>query len=163
MSTNPPNQVKSTPMHQPSLLSQATSMAGKAKGLSTNKSIAVIIWLAGAWLTTQALAQLGVAEPFNVIIGIGSQLALTRAESPIWRGRGYPKMAIGALIVDVAINSAGAWPYTKNIGKTDFWMMVKEASDSPGLVANTATQLALAMGVGMFTAASAEYFWNQPD
>ena len=138
-------------------------MPSKISKLSTNKSIAVIIWLAGAWMTVQALAQMGVPDPINVVIGISIQLALTWAERPIWRGRGFPKMAIGALIVDVCVNSAGAWPYTQNVGKTDFWNMIKQVSGNDGLSPNTVTQLAFAIGVGAFTAASAEYFWNLPE
>lgn len=164
MSTNnPPSNVKSTPLNPPSMLDRAMLAGSKAKSISTNKSIGIIIWLLGAWLTTRALAQMGVPEPVNIFIGIAAQLALTRAESPIWRGRGYPKMAIGALLVDVAINTPGAFIYTKNVGSTDFWTMLKEITNSPGLEANTPTQLALAIGVGTFTAAAAEYFFNLPD
>lgn len=128
--------------------------------LSANKTTAVIIWLIGAWLTVQALQQMGVPEQISVIFGVALQFALTRAESPMWRGRGVPKMALGAVIVDICINSAGTWPYTKQIGNTDFWKMVRDVTGNPVVEPTIPTMLAFAIGVGAFTAAAAEYFWN---
>lgn len=130
-------------------------------GMSINKFIAVSIWLVGAYLTSGALNQLGVPEPFNVIIGAGLQLALTRAEAPLWSGRGLPKMGIAAMIVDVGVNSAGAWPYAKNIGNTDFWAMIRDITSDPNLVANIGTQLSFAILIGAFCAAAVEYFWSE--
>lgn len=127
--------------------------------LSTNKATAIIIWLIGAWLTAQTLSQLGVQQPVNIIVGLAIQFALTRAESPIWRGKGFPKMGIAATIVDVAVNSAGAWPYIKQLGNTDFWNMMQDLmkSDSDPTLA---TLVVLVVAVGAFTACAAEYFWN---
>lgn len=144
-------------------MQQAQSYAANLTNLSTNKVTAVIIWLVGAWLTAQTLTQLGVPEPFNFVIGLAIQFALTRAETPLWRGQGMPKMALGATAVDIAVNSAGAWPYLKNLGKTDFWAMVRDILSQPDVEPTLATQLAIAAGVGAFTAAAAEYFWNLPD
>lgn len=129
-------------------------------GLTINKTTGIIIWMIGAWLTIQFLKQLGVVEAYATVVGIGLQLALTRAETPLWRGEGIPKMALGAVIVDIAINSSGAWPYAKNIGKTDFWTMVREVAESSTLDPSIATILSMSIGVGAFTAAAAEYFWN---
>lgn len=147
-----------------SVVKSASNIVTSSKGLSRNKSIGVAIWLVGAWLTSQTISQLGVPEPFSYMFGIFVQLVLTRAESPIFRGRGYPKMAVGALLVDVFVtNMPGALLYTRNVGNTDFWNMLKSLTEKPNLEATSATQASLAIGIATFTAAAAEYFWNLPD
>lgn len=130
--------------------------------LSTNKATSVIIWLIGAWLTAQTLHQLNIPYPVNIIVGLAIQFALTRAESPIWRGKGFPKMGIAATVVDVAVNAAGAWPYIKLLGNTDFWKMLQDLMQSPA-DPTLATLVVLVIGVGAFTACAAEYFWNLPE
>jgi len=149
--------------------SSAVNNIGKIKELSLNKTIAILIWLGGAWLTKQTIEQMGVPAGVSAFIAIPLQLALTRAESPIWRGKGYPKMAIGALIFDsVMANTPGAFIYTQNIGKTDFWYMIQRITQNndPNFTvveATVSTQFAIALGVGTVIAAAAEYFWNLPD
>lgn len=128
--------------------------------LPSNKVTAIVIWLVGAWLTAQTLAQLNVPEPLNIVFGLAIQWALTRAESPLWRGKGTPKMAVGATIVDVAVNAAGTWPYLKNLNQTDFWAMVRDILSAPEAQPTMATLIVLAVSVGAFTACAAEYFWN---
>jgi hypothetical protein len=128
--------------------------------MNANRWTAVVIWLCGAWLTSQALGQVGVPDPFNIVVGLAVQWVLTKAESPLWRGKGWPKMAVGATIVDVAINSAGAWPYAKGIGKTDFWQMARDIMGDQKAEPTQSSMITLAVGVGAFTAAAAEYFWN---
>jgi hypothetical protein len=131
--------------------------------LTTNKTTAIVIWSIGAWLTVQFLAQIGVPEPLNIIFGLAFQWGLTKAESPLWRSRGAPKMALGAAVFDVAINSAGAWPYVKNIGATDFWLMMRDILGAPDATPTMPTFIVLATLIGAFTACAAEYFWNLPD
>jgi hypothetical protein len=106
--------------------------------LSSNKATGAVIWLVGAWLTAQALGQLGVPYPFSVAFGLAIQWALTRAESPLWRGKGY----------------------LKNLGQTDFWQMVRDVTGQPQSQPTIVTIVMLALVVGAFTAAAAEYFWN---
>lgn len=141
-------------------VSTAARSARSYASLTLNQFIAICIWLVGMFLTSKTLMQLGVTEEISAISGFVLQLALTRAEAPLWKGRGLPKMAIAAVVVDVLINSAGAWPYTKNIGATDFWTMVRDLSSDPTLQATIGTQFAFAFIAGAFTAAAAEYFWN---
>lgn len=142
------------------------SIPKKSEDLTINKTLAIIIWLGGAWLTKLTIEQMGVSPGISIFIAIPLQLALTRAESPIWRGRGYPKMAIGALIFDSVIaNTPGAFRYTQNIGKTDFWYMVQRITQANSsnfqiVDATVGTQFAMALGIGTILAASAEYFWN---
>lgn len=149
-----------------------TKRLGAIPELNSNRWTAIIIWLVGAYLTSQALYQLGVAEPFNNAFGFAIQWALTKAESPLWKGQGAPKMAILATLIDGGINSAGAWPFMKNLGKTDFWTMIQDilqASEPPPQAAGaaperieptTATIIVCSVGIGLMTAAAAEYFWN---
>lgn len=133
-----------------------------------NQWTAVIIWLIGAWLTATTLAQLGVVEPVNYIFGMGIQWILTKAEAPIWQKKGFPLMAVGATAVDVLINAGGAWPPLKNLGKTDFWAMMQDIladkadPNAQPIEPTQMTVIVLAVGVGTFTAAAAEYFWNLP-
>lgn len=149
-------------------LNQVTTAA---TSLSANKVTGIIIWLVGAWLTSQTLAQLGVPDPVNIIVGLAIQWVLTKAESPVWQKKKVPLMGVGAIVVDAAINSAGAWPYVKNIGDTDFWTMIRDiaaamstapanAPAAPPIEPTIATIVAISFGCGVFTAAAAEYFWN---
>lgn len=152
-------QTPSTPISQPAV--QTAKRALRSAGsLSSNKTIAVIIWLFGAWMTVQFLQQVKVPETIAIFVGFALQLALTKAESPIWRSEGLPKMAVGAVVIDIGVNSAGVWPYVKHVGGTDLWTMVKEVAQNPTIEPTVATQLAFAIGVGAYTAAAAEYFWN---
>jgi hypothetical protein len=156
----------------PYVTQKLNQAAGAVQGLNTNKVTGIIIWLVGAWLTSQTLGQLKVPDPLNIIIGLAIQLALTKAESPVWKGKKTPLMGVGAIAVDTSINSSGAWPYVKNIGDTDFWTMIRDIAMAmtpappPGTVAappiepTIATIVAISVGCGLFTAAAAEYFWN---
>lgn len=130
--------------------------------MNTNRYTSVIIWLIGAYLTRAFILQIGVADAVATPIAFLVQWLLTRAESPLWRGHGYPRMAMIATAVDGAINTGGTWVYTKNIGNTDFWKMIQFAADDPTLVPSIGTQIAVAVAVGLLTAAAAEYFWNLP-
>jgi hypothetical protein len=132
----------------------------KLTHLSHNKAIAIVIWLIGAWLTAQTLGQLQIAMPINIILGFAIQWALTRAESPIWKGKAYHWLSIAALVVDVAINAAGAWPYVKELYRTDFWRMMQDImkTDTDPTIA---TLVVIVVVIGVFTAYGAEFFWNE--
>jgi hypothetical protein len=130
--------------------------------MNTNRYTSVIIWLIGAYLTRAFILQIGVADELATPIAFLLQWLLTRAESPLWRGHGYPRMAMIATAVDGAINTGGTWVYTKNIGNTDFWKMIQFAANDPTLTPSIGTQIAVAIGVGLLTAAAAEYYWNLP-
>lgn len=139
---------------------QLTKRLGALPEMTSNRWTAIIIWLVGAYLTSQALFQLGVAEPFNNVFGFAIQWALTKAESPLWRGQGWPKMAVAATMIDAGINAGGAWPFMKNLGQTDFWRMINDIQATPGVAPTLSTIVACAIGIGLITAAAAEYFWS---
>jgi hypothetical protein len=143
-----------------------TKKLNTIQNMGANQWTAVGIWLVGAWLTGNLIAQLGVPDPVNYVFGGIVQWVLTRAESPIWRRQGTPLMGVGALFVDVLINSGGAWFRLKNIGQTDAWGMIsdilKDKPDAPPIEPTTMTILVLTIGTGAFTAGAAEYFWNLP-
>ena len=140
--------------------------------MNANRWTAVIIWLIGAYLTRSFLVQITVPVDLATPIAFLLQWLLTKAQSPLWRGQGYPKMAILATMIDGGVNSAGAWPYLKNLGKTDFWAMVRDiyqasaAPPKPGdppptpIEPTVATIVACSIVTGVATAAAAEYYWN---
>jgi hypothetical protein len=145
-----------------------TKKLNTVQNMGSAQWTAVIIWLVGAWLTSQALNQLGFPEPINYAFGLAGQWILTKAESPIWRRQGTPLLGIGALFIDVLINSGGAWPKLQNTGKTDAWAMVRDIltdqtdPNAPPVEPTQLTILVLTIGAGAFTAGAAEYFWNLP-
>lgn len=139
-----------------------TARLGYLPTMNSNRWTSLIIWLVGAYLTRAFLVQIGVAEDAATPIGVLLQWLLTRAESPLWRGQGRPAIAIIATLIDGGMNAGGTWVYTRNIGQTDFWAMVQYAAQDPNLVPTVATQIACAIGVGLLTAAAAEYYWNLP-
>jgi Fe2+ transport system protein B len=128
--------------------------------MNANRWTAAIIWLVGAFLTRSFLVQIGVPEQMASPIGILLQWLLTKAESPLWQGSSRPPIAIIATIIDAGMNAGGTWVYTKNIGATDFWAMIQYAAEDPTLIPSPATQIAIAVAVGLLTAAAAEYYWN---
>lgn len=128
--------------------------------MNSNKWTGAIIWLVGAYLTRQFLLQLGVAESFATPFGFVIQWVLTKAESPLWQGTGYPRLALFATLIDGGINAGGAWPFMKNLGGTDVWAMVNDVAGTPGAEPTLAAMLVCAVAVGLATAAAAEYFWN---
>lgn len=130
--------------------------------MNSNRYTAVIIWLVGAYLTRAFVMQIGASEDVATPIAFLVQWLLTKAESPLWRGHGYPRMAVIATLIDGGINTGGTWVYTKNIGATDFWKMIQFAANDPTLVPSVGTQIACAIGAGLLTAAAAEYYWNLP-
>ena len=141
---------------------QRTSSFPALPKLSANKTIAIVIWLVGAWLTVQFLRQLGAASPFDVLAGLAIQAGLTFGERPLWRGRGKPALAVAFAAVDTLLNGAGALPYLLNLGATDFWRLLSlalQSTSAPGLT----TVLVCTALVGGVTAAAPEYFWSQED
>lgn len=144
-------------------VARKTAPAGQWFALPTmnsNRWTAVIIWLVGAYLTRSFLMQVGIAEESATPISLVVQWLLTKGESPLWQGHGRPPLAIICTALDGAMNSAGALVYTKNIGSTDVWTMIQYAAQDPSLAPSIATQVALAIGVGLIVAAAAEYYWN---
>lgn len=133
---------------------------GSLPAMNANRWTGVIIWLLGAYLTRTFLMQLGVVETFATPIGFVLQWALTKAEGPLWQGKGYPRLALFATLIDGGINSGGAWPFMKNLGQTDFWTMISDIAGTPGQPPTLITIVACAVAIGLATAASAEYFWN---
>jgi hypothetical protein len=140
--------------------SARAARAGVFPSMNANRWTGVIIWLVGAYLTRQFLMQLGVSESYATPFGFVIQWILTKAESPLWQGNGYPRMALFATLIDGGINSGGAWPYMKQLGGTDVWVMINDVAGTPGAEPTLAAMLICAIGVGLATAASAEYFWN---
>lgn len=141
---------------------QRTRSSFSGLSLSTNKTIAVIIWLVGSWLTVQFLHQLGVPSPIDAGAGLATQAMLTFGERPLWRGRGYPVPALAFALIDTLLNAAGALPYLLNLGATDFWRLLSLALQSSGAPALT-TILVFSALVGGAAAALPEYFWSLED
>src|SRR4051812_21051027 len=89
-------------------------LAQASDKLTGNGVAGLIIWLICAYTSGLFLAQLGIPEPINYIIGGGIQWLFTKAEQPIWRGKGIPPLGLGVTIIDVAVNTTGVWPYIRD-------------------------------------------------
>lgn len=141
---------------------QHTSPFPALPKLSADKTIAILIWMVGAWLTVQFLHQLGVPSPVDALAGLAVQAALTFGERPLWRGRGKPPLAVVFALVDTLLNGAGALPYLLNLGNTDFWRLLSLAMQSSAAPAITTILVCTAL-VGGVTAAAPEYFASLGD
>src|SRR5687767_7345456 len=95
---------------------------------STNKTLAVVFWCGSAFLTASLLMQLSVPMKWAIGIGVLFQTALTKAQRPIFRDRKFTPFGVTSVGLDTVINGAGAYVYVRNIGKTDFWLMVKDVT-----------------------------------
>jgi hypothetical protein len=138
-------------------------LAQASDKLTGNGVAGMIIWLICAYTTGLFLAQLGIPEPINYIIGGGIQWLFTKAEQPIWRGKGMPPLGIGVTIIDVAVNTTGVWPYIRDkLGATDLWTMIGDMTHDaspPTLL----IRFLFAAIIGVAVAAGPEYFWSRED
>lgn len=134
-----------------------------SNGLTGNRSAGLIIWLICAFTTGLFLAQLGIAEPANYIIGAATQWLFTKAEQPIWRGKGRPPLGIAITLIDVAVNTTGVWPYIRDkFGSTDLWKMIGDMTGDPS-EPTLLVRFLFAAVIGIAVAAGPEYFWSRED
>lgn len=141
-----------------------TKKLAQAGSKMTGNGVAgMIIWLICAYTSGLFLSQLGIPEPINYIIGGGIQWLFTKAEQPIWRGKGIHPLGIGVTIIDVAVNTTGVWPYIRDkLGSTDLWRMIGDMTHDtspPTLL----VRFLFAAVIGVAVAAGPEYFWSRED
>jgi hypothetical protein len=131
--------------------------------LTGNRTAGLIIWLISAYTTALFIGQLGIEQVVAVALGLGAQWLFTKAETPIWRGKGYPALGILVTAVDVSFNAVGIWPYVRDqLGKTDLWRMVGDIThDASG--PTLLVRLLVVLVVGIAVAAGPEYFWSRED
>lgn len=153
-------QIEDAPAPKRAAPTSRLARLGALPEMNSNRWTGVIIWLVGAYLTSQLLLQMGVADPYSSLFGFALQWALTKAEGPLWQGKGYPRMALFATFIDGGVNAGGVWPFMKNLGQTDFWRMISEIAGQPNLEPSLITIIACSVAIGLATAAAAEYFWN---
>jgi hypothetical protein len=138
-------------------------LAQASDKLSGNGVAGMIIWLICAYTSGLFLKQLGIPEPINYMVGSGIQWLFTKAEQPIWRGKGMPPLGIGVTIIDVAVNTTGVWPYIRDqLGNTDLWKMIGDMTHDtspPTLL----VRFLFAAVIGVAVAAGPEYFWSRGD
>lgn len=149
------------PVQQPTKRRSPSALAA----MNSNRWTAVAIWLVGTWLSRSALIQFGVR---NLVAATSAALLvqwfLTKGQQRIWRkgadwSEKFTLVSVSALVIDVAFNATGAWPYVRNLGRTDMWRMLQE------MTATSAAPSLLIVGsvcvlVGLFIAGAVEYFWN---
>lgn len=131
--------------------------------LTGNNGAGLLIWLICAYTTGLFIKQLGIGEPICYGLGAAIQWLFTKAEAPIWRGKGFPPLGIGVTIIDVAVNMMGVWPYIRDgLAKTDLWKMIGDLThdtSEPTLIA----RFLFALVIGVAVAAGPEYFWSRED
>ena len=131
--------------------------------VSINKSIGVVAWLAGAAATWLGLATFmpGAAWWLPVIVAVRVQLFLTLAQRAIWRG--HPSfVGFGALIIDVALNAGGIFPYAMRVGETPTAQMVIAVAGGSRQIAPV-TAMIVAIILGLLIAAAPEELWSRRD
>lgn len=131
--------------------------------LTGNNTAGIIIWLISAYATGLFIGQLKIVEPVNYVLGAAIQWLFTKAETPIWKGKGFPPLGIAITAVDVAFNSVGIWPYIRDqFGKTDLWKMVQDLThdtSEPTLI----VRFLFTLVIGISVAAGPEYFWSRSE
>lgn len=145
------------------LMTSGQQLARRAGSLTSNKTAGLVVWLISAYTTTLFIDQIGLAGPVAYALGIAIQWLFTKAETPIWRGRGYPKLGIIVTVVDVAFNAVGIWPYVRDrLGATDLWKMIGDVTGDISPPTLTVRIIAVLV-VGAAVAAGPEYFWSRED
>lgn len=130
--------------------------------ISTSKGASIVVWLLGAYTTSIFVKEVGIAEPVCFFIGVVVQFFLTKAQAPFWRAGKRLWLAMVALVFDAAFNTAGIWPFMKNLGDTSFWSMMSEwvgNSDPP----TVATRIVVTVITAIITSAAPEILWEQVD
>jgi hypothetical protein len=129
--------------------------------LTSNQTAGAIIWLISAYTTALFIGQIGIREPISYVLGIAVQWLFTKAEQPIWRGKGYPALGVVVTGVDVLFNAVGIWPYIRDqFGNTDLWRMVADLTHDPS-PPTLLVRFLIVLVVGIAVAAGPEYFWSR--
>ena len=137
-----------------SVLSQVTHLR-----FTTNKTIAVLVWLGGLYFTTSFFMQLGAIEAGALGAAFVLQSAITRAQSYVWRGESRHWFGLLAIAVDAGLNAAGIYPFIAGgLANTDAWKMAAALTEASA--PTVATHAIVSFGVGVAIAAAAEYFWS---
>jgi hypothetical protein len=135
--------------------------ARAGRRLPVNEVAAVIIWLAGAATTYAGIAAMLPDVPLwlGVVVAVVAQLILTVVERPALHGRASAA-AVGALVLDVALNVGGLFPALRNVGETPTARAIVEAFGlQPGV--SPLAALLLSVVIGYIIAATPESLIRQ--
>lgn len=128
-----------------------------------NRFIAVFAWLVGAAATWLGLTSFLPGAPWwmPLVVAVATQGFLTVAQRAIWRG--HPSMvSFAALLIDVALNAGGIFPYAQRVGETPTAKMIITTFGGSGQV-GAITAMIVAVGLGFLIAAAPEELWNRRD
>jgi hypothetical protein len=146
-----PSHVRSTPIRE---------APAPRQRFGIYKTVAVALWLAGAWTTYLLIARMVVDQAWytSAIEAMIIQGFLTALESPVWRGRPGPVNVV-AVVIDALANAGGIFPFTERIGGTPPAQMFIQAFHlNPNISPIVAVLFALLLGY--ILAAGPEAIWR---
>lgn len=157
------------------------SALGRLRGISSNRAMAVVLWVLSTYtvsllieamrsgssiyaLGNRADGVLGSAVGFlwgsSFLAAIVLQALTTVGERPIWRKQQTDIVAMIAVGVDIATNTAAVYPFTRNFDNTQIWTMIVDVSGVQNSFGPLAS-LVLALVVGIAMAAGPEKLWSR--
>lgn len=157
------------------------SALSRLRSISSNRAMAVILWILSTYtvslliegmrsgssiyaLGNRADGMLSVAVGFlwgsSFLAAIVLQALTTVGERPIWRKQQTDIVAMIAVVVDVATNTAAVYPFTRNFDNTQIWLMIVDVSGVQNNFGPLASLL-LALVVGIAMAAGPEKLWSR--
>lgn len=129
--------------------------------LTINRVLAVVGWLVGAaatYLGVQGMS--GAPWTIALTFAIVTQLLLTWAERAMWRGKPSGVAAL-ALLLDVALNAGGVYPYIRRAGETPVGVMLADVFG--GSQVGPWPAIIVSVVVGFLIAAAPEELWTRRD
>lgn len=129
--------------------------------LTINRVLAVVAWLVGAATTYLGIQGMSGA-PWTIALAFATvtQLLLTWAERAMWRGKPSGVAAL-ALLMDVALNAGGVYPYVRRAGDTPVGLMLSDVFG--GSQVGPWPAIIVACVVGFLIAAAPEELWSRKD
>lgn len=152
--------VRSTPLRD---AAPATPAAPSPRPLPANRIVAVATWLVGALTTHLGLSALVPGLPWYYSAGFAlvTQATLTLAERAMWRGR-PTIVGAGALLIDVACNTGGIYPYARRLGETPAAVAIADVLHVARDIGPLGAIIAAGV-LGFLIAAAPEDLWNRKD
>lgn len=128
-----------------------------------NKILGAAAWVLGAVATWQGLIAFLPGAPawLPFVVAVATQGFLTLAQRAIWRG--HPSLVgIAALLIDVALNAGGIFPYALRVGETPTARMIIAVFGGARQVAPI-TAMIVATVLGILIAVAPEELWSRKD
>lgn len=136
-----------------------TASSSSAENTLFTKFSAVLAWSLGVWTTYQVIIVITNDASWGFPVALFLQAVFTKAESPIWKGKGEWYNYV-ILCIDTVFNVGGLFIHITRLDQTASWQAFAQGLGLSGSMSDFSA-LVVSLFVGILVAATPEFLWKQ--